>query len=159
MDVEITESAVWTASSSKNDFPVSALFDHNTETCWQSDGRLPHYLLAQFPRQTFISRIEMYLAFHQDDTYIPVELAISIGSDPYCLTEIKKEYPQEQPNWVSIDVNVSTIFLKISILQNFNTGCNSRIRLLRVFGSHERPHDDPNVSFITPMATQYLAIH
>jgi anaphase-promoting complex subunit 10 len=161
MDVghrEITRSALWTVSSVKGGYEISSMFDGKTDTFWQSDSLPPHWITAQFPKQTLLSKLSLYLSIQQDETYTPVELIVYIGNDPTSLTEFRKEEPTQYQGWIDIELNVPTIFLKVSITKNHQGGRDSRIRQIRLFGAPYSPCIDTSVCFIAPELTQYLSI-
>jgi anaphase-promoting complex subunit 10 len=161
MDVtyrEITKSALWTVSTVKGGYAISSMFNRSEEDFWQSDAIPPHWISAQFSEQTFLSRLSVFLAVNKDDTYTPVELVIYIGNDPTALAEFKTAEPSRLQGWVDIDLNVSTIFLKIAVTKNHQGGRDSRIRQIRLFGAPYSPCIDPRVYFFSPEVTQYLSI-
>ena len=155
---DITKSALWTVSTVKGGYDISLMFDNDTETFWQSDSVPPHWIAAQFSRKTFLSKIQIYLAIQPDDTYTPIEMMIYTGDDPATLTELKKEEPEQFQGWIDIDLNVSTIFLKISLVKNYRAGKDSRIRQIKLYGAPYSPCIDSSVCFLSPELTQYLSI-
>ena len=122
---DITKSALWTVSTVKGGYDISLMFDNQTDTFWQSDSVPPHWIGAQFSKKTFLSKVSIYLAMQPDDTYTPIEMAIYTGDDPTTLTELKKEEPQQFQGWVDIELNTSTIFLKVMLLKNYRAGKDS----------------------------------
>jgi anaphase-promoting complex subunit 10 len=141
---EITKSALWTVSTVKGGYAISSMFNRSKEDFWQSDAIPSHWIGTQFSEQTFISKLSIFLAVDKDDTYTPVELVISIGNDPTSLTE-----PLRLQGWVDIDLNISTIFLKVSVTKNHQGGRDSRIRQIRLFGAMYSPCIDPRVYFFS----------
>jgi anaphase-promoting complex subunit 10 len=161
MDVtyrEITKSALWTVSTVKGGYAISSMFNRSEDDFWQSDAIPPHWIGAQFSAQTFLSKLSVFLAVDRDDTYTPVELVIYIGNDPTSLAEFKTAEPSKLQGWVDVDLNVSTIFLKVAITKNHQGGRDSRIRQIRLFGPPYSPCIDPRVYFFSPEVTQYLSI-
>jgi anaphase-promoting complex subunit 10 len=155
---EITKSAVWTVSTVKGGYAISSMFDRSLKTFWQSDAVPPHWIGAQFSKQTFLSKLSIYLSVDPDDTYTAVELVIYIGSDPTSLTEFKMAEPARLQGWLDIELNVPTIFLRVCITKNHQGGRDSRIRQIRLFGAPYSPCIDPTVYFFSSEVTQYLSI-
>ena len=155
---DITKSALWTVSTVKGGYDISLMFDNQTDTFWQSDSVPPHWIGAQFSKKTFLSKVSIYLAMQPDDTYTPIEMAIYTGDDPTTLTELKKEEPQQFQGWVDIELNTSTIFLKVMLLKNYRAGKDSRIRQIKLYGAPYSPCIDSTVCFLSPELTQYLSI-
>lgn len=155
---ELTKSGTWSVSTVKNGYPISAMFDDKIETYWQSDSFPPHAIIVQFVKSTFIRKINIFCAVQTDDTFSPSELIIQTGNDPTAMVELKKVELCMKQGWDEIEVGVSTLFLKIIISKNFKGGKDCRIRQLKLFGAPYSPCIDSSVCFISPNATQYLAI-
>jgi anaphase-promoting complex subunit 10 len=155
---EITKSALWTVSTVKGGYTISSMFDRRLDTFWQTDAIPPHWICAQFSKQTFVSRLSIFLAIQQDETYTPVELVIYVGNDPTSLTEMRTEEPPHLHGWNEIELSISTIFLKIAITKNHQGGRDSRIRQVKLFGAPYSPCIDPSVCFFSPDVVQYLSI-
>jgi anaphase-promoting complex subunit 10 len=58
------------------------MFDRRLDTFWQTDAIPPHWICAHFSKQTFLSRLSIFLAIQQDETYTPAELVLYLGNDP-----------------------------------------------------------------------------
>jgi anaphase-promoting complex subunit 10 len=155
---DITKSALWTVSTVKGGYAIGSMFDGNLDTFWQSDAIPPHWIGAQFSKETYVSKLTIFLSIQHDDTYTPIEMVVHVGHDPTVLTEYRRLQPGVLQGWFEIDLSVSTIFLKISILKNQHEGRDSRIRQMRLFGAPYSPCIDPTVCFLSPELTQYLCI-
>jgi anaphase-promoting complex subunit 10 len=155
---DVTKSAVWTVSTVKGGYAIGSMFDGKLDTFWQSDAIPPHWIGAQFSKETFLSKLSIYLAIQQDETYTPVELTIHIGDDPSALVEYRRIEPAILQGWLEIELDVCTIFLKISVLKNRQGGRDSRIRQIRLYGAPYSPCIDPTVCFLSPELTQYLCV-
>lgn len=155
---DITKSALWTVSTVKGGYEISQMLDGKKDTFWQSDSIPPHWISAQFSKQTYITKISFYLSIQNDETYSPSEFIISIGNDPSALVEYKKIEPKVSQGRFDINLNVSTIFLRISITKNHQGGRDTRIRMVQLFGTPYSPCIDSSVCFISPEATQFLSI-
>jgi anaphase-promoting complex subunit 10 len=155
---EITRSALWTVSTVKGGYEISSMFDGRTDTFWQSDSLPPHWIGAQFSKQTFLSKLLLYLSIQQDETYTPVEFVIYVGNDPTTLVEFRKDEPIQHQGWIEIELNISTIFLKVAITKNHQGGRDSRVRKIRLFGAPYSPCIDSSVCLVSPELTQYLSI-
>jgi hypothetical protein len=83
---------------------------------------------------------------------------IYIGNDPTTLAEFKTAEPSRLQGWVEIDLNVSTVFLKVAVTTNHQRGRDSRIRQIRFFGAPYSRSIDPRMYFFSPEVTQYLSI-
>jgi hypothetical protein len=153
MDVacrEITKSALWTVSTVKGGYAISSMFNRSQEDFWQSDAIPPHWIGAQFSEQMFISKPSIFLAVDKNNTYTPVELVIPIGNDPTSLTEFKIAEPSRLQGWVDIDLNVSTIFLKVFVTKNHQGVRDSCTRQARLLGAPYSPCIDSRVYFFSP---------
>lgn len=155
---DVTRAALWSVSTVKGGYEIFSMFDGKTDTFWQSDAAPPHWFSAEFPRQTFLSKISIYLAIQPDDTYTPIELEISVATDPAVRTCIKTEEPKQLQGWVDIELNVSTIFLRVTLNKNYRGGKDSRIRQVKLYGAPYSPCVDSSVCFLSPEITQYLSI-
>ena len=155
---DITKSALWTVSTVKGGYDISSMFDNKTDTFWQSDAVPPHWICAQFSKQTTLSKLSLYLSIQLDDTYTPTEVVVHVGTDPMNLTEFKREQLVHFQGWVDIELNVSTIFLKISLTKNHQGGRDSRIRQIKLLGAPYSPCIDSSVCFLSPEVTKFLSI-
>ena len=133
---EITRLAIWKVSSVKSGYPISHLFDNDISTFWQTDSTPPHTVWGQFPKQTFIARVSIYVSLRDDETYTPLEFQIHVGSGPNQMEELKVVQMSIYYGWVHIDVNASTVFLGISVTKNHDGGKDTHIRQIKVFGTN-----------------------
>ena len=155
---DISKSALWTVSSTKGGYEISSIFDGKKDTFWQSDSVPPHFICAQFSKKTYISKLSIYLSIQNDETYTPSEILIFIGDDPTRLIEFSKEDISQFQGWAEINLEISTIFLKIEITKNHQGGRDSRIRLIKLLGGPNYSLIDKNLIFIHPNSTKYLTI-
>eukprot|EP01112_Ceratiomyxa_fruticulosa_P002669 TRINITY_DN1281_c0_g1_i1.p1 TRINITY_DN1281_c0_g1~~TRINITY_DN1281_c0_g1_i1.p1 ORF type:complete len:194 (-),score=29.88 TRINITY_DN1281_c0_g1_i1:221-802(-) len=139
---EIGKSAVWSISSAKPGFGVANLRDGNVDTFWQSDGFQPHLVNIQFHRKVLVVEICLYLDFKSDESYTPSKMCVKAGSNFHDLIELKTVDIEEPNGWVSIPLanpngsELSTHFLQLSILSNHQSGRDTHIRQIRVFGPY-----------------------
>ncbi|EAY18648.1 hypothetical protein TVAG_062530 [Trichomonas vaginalis G3] len=154
---DITKKALWNVSTTKGGYEISAMFDGSNETFWQSDSVPPHYIIAQFSKKTYISKLSMYISIQNDETYTPVEVACYIGSDPNLMQQYSREELSILQGWVDIPLGISTIFLKIEITKNHQGGKDSRIRQIKLWGLPQSLTFDTSC-FVTSNATQFLTI-
>lgn len=154
---DITKKALWNVSTTKGGYEISAMFDGNTDTFWQSDSVPPHFITAQFNKKTYISKLSIFISIQNDETYSPVEIACFIGSDPNLLQQYCREELSILQGWVDIPLGVSTIFLKVEIAKNHQGGKDSRIRQIKLWGLPQSLSIDSSC-FLTPNATQFLTI-
>jgi len=155
---DVTKSALWTVSSVKGGYEISSMFDGKKDTFWQSDALPPHFLCAQFSKRTYISKVSIFLSIQNDETYTPTEIAVHIGEDPSRLTCFLKEELGQLQGWIDINIETPTIFFKIEITKNHQGGRDSRIRLIKLWGSPRSSSVDSNLFFISPDVTKYLTI-
>ena len=157
---EITKTALWSVSTTKAGYEIGAMFDGRSDTFWQSDSIPPHYILAQFPKKTYLTKLSLNINIQIDETYTPVEIVLYVGDDPNILTELKKESisPENQSTWTDITLDVSAIYLKIEISKNLQGGKDSRIRQIKLWGNPQSYCIDSSVFFVTPNATQFLTL-
>lgn len=155
---EINKSAIWTVSTVKTGYSISFMFNGKTDKFWQSDSTPPHWICAQFSKQTYISKLSMYLSIQEDGTYTPTEIVIHIGDDPSNLTEFKTFEPTHFQGWVDVEIGVSTIFFRITITKNHQGGRDSRIRLIKLYGAPYSPSLDSSICFNNPEISKYLSI-
>ena len=135
------------------------MFDGKFDTFWQSDAIPPHFIIAQFSKKTYVAKLSIHINVQIDETYTPVEIAIHAGDDPNMMNEVcKEQIPPEVTTWTDINIDVSTIFLKIEILKNHQGGKDTRIRQIKLWGSPQSQCIDSSVFFVTPNATQFLTL-
>ncbi len=53
-----------------------------------TDGPQPHWIRLQFPRRVPLTRLALYLAPTEDESYTPARLAIRLGTGPACLHDV-----------------------------------------------------------------------
>ncbi|KAH7649404.1 anaphase-promoting complex [Cryptosporidium bovis] len=165
--IEIGDMASWSLSSAKPGNGISQLRDNNSSTFWQSDGQSPHTITLRFPRKTKISVIDLYLAYKIDESYTPQIISIRSGSQEGDLEEIKEMQLSEPDGWIRIPLSpreiadsffkdaipgkiksicesqnyISTFCIQIAILANHQTGRDTHIRQIRVWGPREVKSD------------------
>ncbi|KAH8739495.1 anaphase-promoting complex [Cryptosporidium ryanae] len=165
--IEIGDMASWSLSSAKPGNGISQLRDNNSSTFWQSDGQSPHTITLRFPRKTKISVIDLYLAYKIDESYTPQIISIRSGSQEGDLEEIKEMQLSEPDGWIRIPLSpkeiadsffkdaipgkiksicesqnyISTFCIQIAILANHQTGRDTHIRQIRVWGPREVKND------------------
>ncbi|EAY00666.1 F5/8 type C domain containing protein [Trichomonas vaginalis G3] len=153
----ITSQAVWTVSSTQPGSGIQNLFDGNRDTYWQSDGNLPHQIIAQFAKKMFISVVKIAVST-QDDNYAPLQVDIQTGNDPNSMNS-KGTFAIENFNGVNtFHIEIEAIFLAILIVRNLNDGKNSKIRSLQVFGSLRTISPEPSFAFKKPELAMHLGI-
>ncbi|KAF7457824.1 anaphase-promoting complex subunit 10 [Cryptosporidium felis] len=161
--VEIGDSASWSLSSAKPGNGMPQLRDNNSSTFWQSDGQSPHTVTLRFPRKTKVSVIDLYLAYKIDESYTPQIISIRSGNQESDLEEIKEMQLSEPDGWVRILLSpreiadnffkdampmqikticdsqnyISTFCIQIAILANHQTGRDTHVRQIRVWGPRE----------------------
>ena len=157
---DITKSALWSVSTTKAGYEIGAMFDGHSDTFWQSDSIPPHFIMAQFPKKTYLTKLSLHINIQLDETYTPVEIILHVGDDPNILTELRKEAIslENQSAWIDIPLDVSTIFLKIEISKNLQGGKDTRIRQIKLWGGPQSYCVDSSVFFVTPNATQFLTL-
>lgn len=153
----ITSQAVWSVSSTQPGSGIENLFDGNKDTYWQSAGTLPHQIIAQFSRKTFISLVKIAVST-LDDNYAPFQIEISVGNHPNSMESLGK-FTLEVINGVNtFSIEKEAIFLAILITRNYNDGKNSRVRSLQIFGNVRTPSPEPSLYFVRPELSQHLGI-
>ncbi|KAI8912783.1 anaphase-promoting complex, subunit 10/DOC domain-containing protein [Gorgonomyces haynaldii] len=129
---EISSLCQWSISSFKSGFGVPELLNKDLEQYWQSDGPQPHYINLKFNRTIWISRIDVYLDYRQDESYTPRVLHIKAGVAGYLETVLVKEV-FEPTGWVELDLELKTHWIQIQIVQNHQNGKDTHIRSVRVY--------------------------
>ncbi|PFH34545.1 anaphase-promoting complex subunit APC10 [Besnoitia besnoiti] len=87
---ELGALAFWKLSSAKDGSGVAQLRDNNSRTFWQSDGATPHTATLTFNRLMRISRVDLLLNLHADESYTPRLVQIKIGDTPTSLHVAKE---------------------------------------------------------------------
>ncbi|EEA06312.1 anaphase-promoting complex, subunit 10 family protein [Cryptosporidium muris RN66] len=161
--IEIGDFASWTLSSAKPGNGVNQLRDNNSSTFWQSDGQSPHTITLRFPSKTKVSMIDLYLAYKIDESYTPQIISIRAGNQESDLEEIKEMQLAEPDGWIRIPISprdiaehflkdiipsqiksicdsqnyISTFCIQIAILSNHQTGRDTHVRQMRIWGPRE----------------------
>lgn len=143
---ELGHLAVWTVSSAKSGNGIAELRDNSTETYWQSDGHLPHYINIEFQRKVTISEVSILLNYKLDESYTPQKLLIRAGNKHADLKEVAPEALFKEPvGWKRIKLRPSktgteddgplrAYLLQVVVLENHQNGRDSHIRQIDVFG-------------------------
>eukprot|EP01095_Lingulamoeba_sp_RSL-Kostka_P016112 TRINITY_DN7732_c4_g1_i1.p1 TRINITY_DN7732_c4_g1~~TRINITY_DN7732_c4_g1_i1.p1 ORF type:complete len:214 (-),score=52.44 TRINITY_DN7732_c4_g1_i1:63-704(-) len=158
---EIGNLATWSLSSAKSGFGVDQLRDNNLDTYWQSDGPAPHQVNIQFPKKVWVDEVRIYTDRKVDESYTPCKISIRAGSHFNDLEEINVWEIKEPMGWLSFSLStnnlnnnnlstssstknnnhssqeknsIHTNFLQIVILANHQSGRDSHIRQVQVFG-------------------------
>ena len=155
---DLTKSALWTVSSIKGGYEIGSMFYGKKDTFWQSDSQPPHHITVQLSKKTYITKISLYISIKNDETYTPSEIKTFIGSSPDCLVEYSSEEISSMKGWTDINLDVSTIFLKIEICKNHQGGRDSRIRQIKLWGAPQNLSIDNSYYFSTLNATKFLTI-
>ncbi|KAJ1611482.1 putative anaphase promoting complex subunit 10 [Cryptosporidium canis] len=161
--IEIGDLASWSLSSAKPGNGIQQLRDNNSSTFWQSDGQSPHTITLRFPRKTKISVIDLYLAYKIDESYTPQIISIRSGNQESDLEEIKEMQLTEPDGWVRIPLSpreiadnffkdtmpmqiktlcdsqnyISAFCIQVAIIANHQTGRDTHVRQIRVWGPRE----------------------
>ncbi|KAK9172010.1 Anaphase-promoting complex,subunit 10 (APC10) [Cryptosporidium meleagridis] len=161
--IEIGDLASWSLSSAKPGNGIQQLRDNNSSTFWQSDGQSPHTITLRFPKKTKISVIDLYLAYKIDESYTPQIISIRSGNQESDLEELKEMQLTEPDGWVRIPLSpreiadnffkdampiqiktmcdsqnyISAFCIQIAILANHQTGRDTHVRQIRVWGPRE----------------------
>lgn len=172
---ELGGEATFTISSAKPGNGVEQLRDNNTETYWQSDGSLPHFINIQFLRRVSVSKVCLFLDYSADESYTPKKLSVGSGSSLHDLFDISVVELNEPNGWVTITLNdadslvsetsadhcLRTHFLQVKILGMHQNGRDTHIRQVKVLGPRESPRvmgDCTYDSFKTVEMQQYALI-
>lgn len=137
---EVGDEAVWTLSSAKPRYDVRHLRDDDLETYWQSDGPSPHTISIQFPRKITIEEIAVFINFKQDESYTPSRISLSIGTKSSDLEELKQWDLQDRQGWCRLLLSktprapVRANFFQLCILANHQSGRDTHIRQVKIFG-------------------------
>eukprot|EP00871_Galdieria_phlegrea_P001419 jgi/Galph1/2278/GphlegSOOS_G918.1 len=151
---DLSDSAIWSVSSSKVGNGVDKLRDGKIDTFWQSDGILPHVVNIQFNAKTRICELRLFLDYRYDESYTPQKIAIRTGNYFGDLKDILHKELTEPQGWVCIplcedEVNiveggqplvsfVQASLLQIVILSNYQSGKDTHIRQIQVIGFKDR---------------------
>ena len=155
---DITNRAIWNASSVQNGSSLLNLFDGNKETVWQSDSLLPHSITAQFSKLTYISSVHIYIC-SKDDNYMTIETIVEIGSDISLMNQVGVYQYDVTNGWNIFHLDISTIFLRILITKNNKEGRNSKIRMLKVLGNIHSNCMEKSLCFVSSTISQKLSIY
>jgi anaphase-promoting complex subunit 10 len=142
---------MWAASSCKPGFGVELLRDQKIDTFWQSDGAPPHSIYVIFPRRMALCELQIYLDHRLDESYTPHRVRILAGLHYHDLHEVARAEWQQPAGWMSIPLNndldappdskdepnrtyLETFMLQIMIVANQQTGRDSHVRLIHIYG-------------------------
>ncbi|KAL3896601.1 MAG: hypothetical protein SGCHY_003971, partial [Lobulomycetales sp.] len=96
---------------------VKALRDDDLSTYWQSDGPQPHRVTLVFKKAVQISKVSIYLDFHQDESYTPSKLALKAGNTLTDLQDLMPAIEVHEPvEWVDFVVDEPTRIFMLQIL-------------------------------------------
>jgi len=159
--IEIGDEGCWSLSSSKLGNGVMQLRDGNIDTFWQSDGVGPHTVTVQFNRKVKICRVDFYMNYKIDDSYTPQLLTIRLGNNEADLEDVLEVNLHEPVGWRSVELStkelleglptpidtidtetfssqcseyLSAFCLQIAITQNHQSGRDSHVRQIRIYG-------------------------
>lgn len=138
---EIGDLAVWSVTSFKPGNGVELLRDRKLDTYWQSDGAQPHLINVQFQKKVQLTAVHLYLDFKLDESYTPSKISIRVGTSYQDLKEVESVEVDEPSGWVKIPLikphsqePLSAFFLQVAILANHQSGRDTHVRLIDVYG-------------------------
>ncbi|EKX40589.1 hypothetical protein GUITHDRAFT_52998, partial [Guillardia theta CCMP2712] len=113
------------------------LVDSDMESFWQSDGSRPHWVQFAFPGIVKINKVLVFLDYLKDRSFTPKSISVKIGSSDSDLYQVAKYHHRQGPGaWVNILSStthaIETCLLRIVVHENQDTGCNSRIRGIKL---------------------------
>ena len=148
---EIGGIAQWSVSSCKQGFGVDQLRDNSTETYWQSDGALPHFINIQFQRSLKITHVFFHVNLAQDESYTPHQIRLRVGSQFNDLHEIASITLDQPAGWHEInlkqlheDEDIYAHYVQLCIESNHQSGKDCHIRQVKIFSDRPMflPEDD-----------------
>jgi hypothetical protein len=125
---------------------ASKLLDGNLDTYWQSDGSRPHWIQFAFPKSARVQRVLLYLDYVKDRSFTPKRITVKVGSTPSELTQVSEFHNRQgtEGAWVnalqSSAAGKDCQYLRITIHENHDSGCNSRVRGVKLVASWAEDH-------------------
>lgn len=165
---ELGHLAVWTVSSAKPGNGIAELRDNSTETYWQSDGHLPHYINIEFQRKVTISEVAILLDYNRDESYTPQRISVRAGNKHADLKEVATSELFDKPvGWKRFalkpckaaaerDGPLRAYLLQVIVLENHQNGRDSHIRHIDVFGP--RTSSNLGANQLSPELEMYSTI-
>ncbi|XP_026191449.1 uncharacterized protein LOC34621377 [Cyclospora cayetanensis] len=118
---EIGGLASWTLSSAKEGNGVQALRDNSSISFWQSEGQAPHTVTLQFNREMPVTRVDLLVNFHLDESYTPKRIQIKMGSSPATLSvvrDVEFVVTDDQNCWWGIELTAAHAIKLVNGLEN-----------------------------------------
>ncbi|KAK9453862.1 anaphase-promoting complex, subunit 10-domain-containing protein [Dipodascopsis uninucleata] len=153
---DIGNQATWKLSTWKPGFGVHALLAESTDLYWQSDAPQPHHIDIHFAKRVEVAKIMLYLDYRRDESYTPSKIAVYAGSGYHDLHEVLSMGLEEPSGWIDIPLNhagkdgfLKAFLLRLSVLQNHQTGKDTHIRGIKVLSPdwHANDIEDDGVPF------------
>ncbi|KAK7203806.1 anaphase-promoting complex subunit 10 [Myxozyma melibiosi] len=145
---DIGNQAIWTLSTWKPGFGVTALLSENTDLYWQSDAPQPHHVDIHFAKRVEIAKIMLYLDYKRDESYTPSKIAVFAGSGYHDLHEVMALGLEEPVGWINIslahagkDGYLKAFLVRLSVLQNHQTGKDTHIRGIQILSPDRQVSD------------------
>ncbi|KAK9483779.1 anaphase-promoting complex, subunit 10-domain-containing protein [Lipomyces starkeyi] len=145
---DIGNQATWKLSTWKPGFGVHALLSESTDSYWQSDAPQPHHIDIHFAKRVEIAKIMMYLDYRRDESYTPSKIAVYAGSGYHDLHEVLSLGLEEPVGWIDIalahagkDGFLKAFLVRLSVLQNHQTGKDTHIRGLKILSPDRQAND------------------
>ncbi|KAK9466210.1 anaphase-promoting complex, subunit 10/DOC domain-containing protein [Lipomyces arxii] len=145
---DIGNQATWKLSTWKPGFGVEALLAESTDLYWQSDAPQPHHIDIHFAKRVEIAKIMLYLDCRSDESYTPSQIAVYAGSGYHDLHEVLTMDLKDPVGWIDVSLGhagkdgfLKAFLVRLSVLQNHQTGKDTHVRGIRVL-SPDRQADD-----------------
>lgn len=147
---EIGRQAVWTLSTCKQGFGVEQLRDGDAESYWQSDGVQPHVVNIQFLKRSDVVSLRLYVDFKKDESYTPKKISVRSGTTFHDLQDIQTYDMEEPSGWFDVPLETAsgkplrTNLVQVAILENHQSGRDTHVRQIQIFGPMHRRVDALN---------------
>lgn len=153
---EVGHLAVWTVTSAKPGNGVDMLRDGRVDTFWQSDAQQPHLINIQFQRKMQLTELHIYVDIKLDESYTPSKISIRTGTGYHDLQEIRLIELDKPCGWTHVPLVpdgsplsiLKTFFIQVAVLTNHQSGRDSHLRLIQIYG----PREDPLRSLGLPLS-------
>ena len=120
---------------------AAKLLDGNLDTYWQSDGSRPHWIQFAFPKPAKVQRVLLFLDYVKDRSFTPKRITVKLGSTPSELAQVSEFHNRQglEGCWVNVlqssAAGKECQYLRITIHENHDSGCNSRVRGAKLVAS------------------------
>lgn len=124
-------------SSFKCGSGLTELLSNNPLEFWHTDDNLPHSIIIQFERRTYVHEIQLSVSFSRDDSYTPEVVEVWSGLIRENV-KFKEKYEFMHPEgYIHLPIEENVFYVYIVIRANHQEGRDSRVRNIRVFGENK----------------------